>query len=76
MRQGSLQQLAALGLTPADLERRGTHPALGAVTLRQLLASWVTHDFDHVFQIARVLARQYTDEVGPWRQYLRVVRDA
>ena len=76
MRQGSLQQLAALGLTPADLERRGTHPALGAVTLRQLLASWVTHDLDHVFQIARVLARQYTDEVGPWRQYLRIVRDA
>jgi len=76
VRQGSLQQLAALGLTPADLERRGTHLALGAVTLRQLLASWVTHDLDHVFQIARVLARQYTDEVGPWRQYLRIVRDA
>jgi uncharacterized damage-inducible protein DinB len=76
VRQDSLRQLAALGLVPADLERRGKHPALGAVKLRQLLAAWVTHDLDHVFQVARVLACQYTEEVGPWRQYLRIVRDA
>ena len=75
VRQDSLRQLAALGLTSADLERRGMHPALGAVKLSQLLAAWVTHDLDHVFQIARVLAVQYTDEVGPWRQFLRIVRD-
>ena len=76
VRQDSLRQLAALGLVPADLERRGTHPALGAVKLRQLLAAWVAHDLDHVSQVARVLACQYTEEVGPWRQYLRIVRDA
>ena len=76
VRQDSLRQLGAFGLMPADLERRGMHPALGAVKLRQLLAAWVTHDLDHVFQIARVLACQYTEEVGPWRQYLRIVRDA
>ena len=76
VRQASLQELEALGLKSADLDRRGRHPALGAVTLRQLLAAWVAHDLDHVFQISRVLARQYTDEVGPWRQYLRIVRDA
>jgi hypothetical protein len=70
-RQESLQQLTALQLTPSDLDRCGRHPALGRVTLRQLLATWVAHDLDHLCQITRVLARQYTDEVGPWRQYLR-----
>jgi hypothetical protein len=73
LRQQSLRDLAALQITEADLERRGTHPAFGAVTLRQLLATWVAHDLDHIVQISRVLARQYSDEVGPWRAYLRVI---
>jgi uncharacterized damage-inducible protein DinB len=72
-RAESLRGLRALNLTDADLDRRGRHPALGSVTLRNLLATWVAHDLDHIGQIARVLARQYTDEVGPWRQYLRVI---
>jgi hypothetical protein len=75
VRQASLRELASLRLTPSDLDRRGRHPDLGVVTLRQLLATWVTHDLDHVVQISRVLARQYTDEVGPWRAYLRIVRE-
>ncbi len=73
LRQDSLRELAALHLTDADLDRRGQHPELGAVTLRQLLATWVAHDLDHVMQISRVLARQYIDEVGPWRAYLRII---
>ena len=73
LRRGSVQELAALRLTPADLARPGLHPELGPVTLSQLLATWVTHDLDHVTQIARVLARQYADAVGPWRAYLRVI---
>ena len=72
-RRESLRQLAELRIGPADLGRRGTHPALGTVTLRQLLATWVAHDLDHVVQVARVIGRQYTDEVGPWRAYLRVI---
>jgi hypothetical protein len=75
-RQESLRQLAALKITDADLERRGRHPALGVVTLRQLLSTWVAHDLDHVVQISRVLARQYSDEVGPWRAYLRIISGA
>jgi len=43
------------------------------VTLRQLLATWVAHDLDHVAQISRVLARQYSDEVGLWRACLRII---
>jgi hypothetical protein len=72
-RAENLRALAALGLGDADLDRRGRHPALGVVTLRQLLATWVAHDLDHLAQVSRVLARQYTDEVGPWRAYLRVI---
>jgi hypothetical protein len=73
LRRDNLRDLEALHLTGTDLERRGRHPALGAVTLGQLLATWVAHDLDHVMQIARVLATQYADEVGPWRAYLRVI---
>jgi hypothetical protein len=73
LRAANLRDLAALGLTDADLDRRGRHPALGPVTLRQLLATWVAHDLDHVMQVSRVLASQYADEVGPWRAYLRVI---
>lgn len=75
VRTQSLGILASLEVTETDLDRRGGHPALGVVTLRQLLATWVVHDLDHVMQISRVLARQYSDEVGPWRAYLRIIRD-
>jgi hypothetical protein len=73
LRQDSFRELAELRLTDADLARRGLHPELGVVTLRQLLATWVAHDLDHVMQVSRVLARQYSDEVGPWRAYLRII---
>jgi hypothetical protein len=73
LRRDSLRGLDALQLTDRDLQRTGRHPELGAVTLRQLLATWVAHDFDHIVQVTRVLARQYADEVGPWRAYLRVI---
>ena len=73
LRRANLRDLAALEITEADLDRRGTHPGLGVVTLSQLLATWVAHDLDHVVQVARVMARQYSDAVGPWRAYLRVI---
>jgi len=73
LRRANLRDLAALEITEADLDRRGAHPGLGVVTLGQLLATWVAHDLDHVIQVARVLARQYSDAVGPWRAYLRVI---
>jgi hypothetical protein len=75
LRRDSLARLAGFGLTRADLERRGMHPALGPVTLRQLLAAWVVHDLGHLTQVARVMAKQYCDEVGPWTQYMAVLHD-
>ena len=76
LRRENLQLLERMQLTDADLDRLGRHPELGTVTLRQLLATWVAHDLDHVMQIVRVLARQYSEEVGPWRAYLRIISGA
>jgi hypothetical protein len=73
LREDSLAELAALNLAEPDLDRLGRHPDLGVVSLRQLLATWVAHDLDHVVQVSRIMARQYSDEVGPWRAYLRVI---
>lgn len=73
LRRENLRALGAMRLTSTDLDRRGRHPELGAVTLRQLLATWMAHDLDHVVQISRVLARQYAAEVGPWTAYLRII---
>jgi len=73
LRDDSLRRLAALQLTASDLKRHGRHPEFGRVTLSQHLATWVAHDLDHLVQISRVMGRQYTDAVGPWRQYLRII---
>lgn len=74
LRRESLSALDALKLGEDQLDRVGRHPELGAVTARQLLATWVAHDLDHVVQIARVMAKRYAGEVGPWTAYLRVLR--
>ena len=72
-RRESLSALAALNLKPEDLERRGTHPKFGSVTLAQLLATWTVHDLNHLHQLARVLAGQYREAVGPWTAFLGVM---
>ncbi len=76
LRAESLARLSALGLTDADLDRRGTHPEFGSVTMGQLLATWTAHDLGHLAQVTRVMARQYTETVGPWRAYLSLLRSA
>lgn len=75
LRAENLGVLAAWRLTPAQLSLPGTHPLFGPVTLGQLLATWVVHDLDHITQVARVLAKQYTSEVGPWHQFLSLLGD-
>lgn len=73
LRSESLDELRALNLRQEDLERRGRHPALGAVTLSELLAAWVAHDLTHLHQISRTMAYQYRKAVGPWSKYLGVL---
>lgn len=73
LRQENLGILRDLRLGEAQLRLTGTHPALGRVTLSALLAAWVVHDLGHVRQIVRVMARQYTSAVGPWREYMPIL---
>jgi hypothetical protein len=76
LRSENLGELRALNLRPEDLERRGRHPALGAVTLSELLATWAAHDLTHLHQISRIMAYQYRDAVGPFSAYLGVLKCA
>jgi uncharacterized damage-inducible protein DinB len=73
LRGESLKALREMDLKPAQLARKGTHPALGGVTLEQLLATWVVHDLGHLAQIERVMSKRYRDAVGPWRPYLPIL---
>jgi hypothetical protein len=76
LRAEGLYELRGLNLREEDLERRGRHPALGVVTLSELLATWAAHDLTHVHQISRVMAHQYREAVGPWSAYLGVLKCA
>ena len=73
LRARNLATLRDWGLGDAQLELAGEHPEFGRVTLRQLLSTWVAHDLGHIAQIARVMAKQYRDAIGPWRAYLPIV---
>jgi hypothetical protein len=69
LRRANLATLAGWRLTDAQLAMTGEHPSFGTVTLRQLLSTWVTHDLSHIAQTVRVMAKQYRDEIGPWRAF-------
>jgi uncharacterized damage-inducible protein DinB len=73
LRRKNLQRLTELHLTPQDFDRNGTHPKLGPVTLGELISSWVVHDLTHLNQIHRVMAKQYSEAVGPWKQYMSIL---
>lgn len=73
LRAKNLSELKSKNITPGDLGKTGIHPTFGNVTLEQLLSTWVAHDLGHIAQIARVMAKQYKDEVGPWREFLPVL---
>jgi DinB superfamily len=73
-RAESLHELGELNLLTPDLARRGRHPSFGAVTLGELLATWAAHDLNHLHQVARVMAHQYREDVGPWTRFLGVMQ--
>ena len=76
LRSANLDELRTLNLGEEDFQRRGRHPALGVVTLSDLLATWAVHDLTHLHQISRVMAHQYREAVGPWSKYLGVLQCA
>jgi uncharacterized damage-inducible protein DinB len=73
VRAENLAALRELDITPEKLALTGTHPALGTVTLSQLLSTWVVHDLNHLGQVVEVMARQYAEAVGPWSAYLAIL---
>ena len=73
-RTQNLSELRGLNLSREDLERQGRHPSLGVVRLSELLATWAAHDLTHLHQLSRVMAHQYRGAVGPWREYLGVLK--
>lgn len=73
LRADNLVALKAMHLDDAKLALEGEHPKFGAVSLRQLLATWVAHDLGHIVQISRVMAKQYREAIGPWREFLSVM---
>lgn len=73
LRAANLERLASLVTLDADLDRRGRHPSLGEVSLRELLATWAVHDLDHVSQVFAGLAGSRDAAVGPWKAYLGIL---
>lgn len=73
LRKGNVALLDKMNITSDQLMRRGTHPELGSVSLSELLATWVVHDLSHISQATRVMCKQYSEAVGPWKQYLPIL---
>ena len=73
LRKGNLSWLRSLRLSEVELDKKGLHPLLGEVSLRNLLATWVVHDLTHIAQVTRVMAKQYKGEIGPWSEFFRIL---
>ena len=73
LRKENMIWFKALNLTEEDFDKKGMHPVLGEVTLRNLLATWVVHDLTHIAQVTRVMAKQYKEEMGLWPQFFRIL---
>lgn len=74
LRAENIKWLKRVKFTQDDLDKKGIHPSLGEVTLRQLMSAWVVHDLTHLAQITRVMAKQYRNEIGPWVEYFRILQ--
>lgn len=74
LRLHNIAVLKSKNLTTEDYDKEGIHSVFGKVTLSELLSCWVAHDLNHLAQINRVMAKQYKAEVGPWIEFLRILK--
>jgi uncharacterized damage-inducible protein DinB len=74
LRENNIEVLRSKNLTGKEMKATGIHPAFGSITLSQLLATWTVHDLNHIAQISRVMAKYYTEDVGPWVPYLKILQ--
>lgn len=73
-REANLEELDRLDPDEAALATTGLHHVLGDVRLAQLLSAWVIHDLNHLAQVTRALASRYREAVGPWVEFLPILR--
>ena len=74
VRMQNIEKLKRLVDPEIHFELTGIHPEFGPVKLRELLSAWVVHDLTHISQIVRVMAERYRKDVGPWENYLGVLK--
>ncbi|WP_026571916.1 DinB family protein [Sediminibacillus terrae] len=74
LRGENISTVQKLVVSDEQFEWTGTHPAFGEVKLRELLSTWVVHDLTHIAQIVRVMAKHYRTDVGPWQEYLGILK--
>lgn len=74
LRTENITKLKALIEPKRHLELTGVHPALGVVKVRELISTWVVHDLTHIAQIIRVMSERYRTDVGPWIEYLSILK--
>lgn len=74
LREKNIEWLHSAKLSEEDLMKTGIHPEFGVVSLKELLATWVAHDLNHISQATRVMAKQYKSEAGPWVAYLKILQ--
>ena len=75
LRRESLAALEAMAIQEDQLDLPGLHPEFGAVTLRNLLATWVVHDLGHIAQVVKTMALEYRDAAGPWQAYTTILHE-
>ena len=75
LRADNISKLRGFNLTSEDFGKEGIHPEFGPVTIENLLSAWTVHDLGHIYQMSRVIAKQFKDGCGPWPKYLRILTD-
>ncbi|MBS4219936.1 DinB family protein [Bacillus sp. FJAT-49711] len=74
IRVKNIEKLKSLVESDLYLELTGLHPEFGVVKVRELISTWVAHDLTHIAQIVRVMAERYREDVGPWIEYLGILK--
>ena len=75
LRTKNIEKLKSWNLSEQDLDKIGIHPDLGEVTLRQLISTWTIHDIAHLNQLSRVFVKHYSEDIGPWKKYTRILNE-
>lgn len=74
IRSENIKKLKSIVTSDFQLDQIGFHPAFGTVKIKELISTWAVHDLTHLSQIVRVMAERYREDVGPWQEYLGILK--